>query len=53
MLHALQAVAERHSAKPEEVALAWLLAQPGVSAPIVSATRPEHVESLSRAVVWC
>lgn len=50
VLDALHAVAERHSAKPAEVALAWLLAQPGVSAPIVSATRPDHVASFSRAV---
>ena len=35
---ALDAVAARHGAKPAEVALAWLIAQPGVTAPIASAT---------------
>ena len=50
VLEALHAVAERHAAKPAEVALAWLLAQPGVTAPIASATKPEHVASFARAV---
>ena len=50
ILAALDAVAERHGAKPAEVALAWLIAQPGVTAPIASATSVEQVESLVRAV---
>jgi aryl-alcohol dehydrogenase-like predicted oxidoreductase len=50
VLDALHAVADRHGAKPAEVALAWLLAQPGVTAPIASATKPEHVASFARAV---
>lgn len=50
VLDALHAVAERHAARPAEVALAWLLAQPGVTAPIASATKPEHVASFARAV---
>lgn len=49
VLDALNAVAERHSARVSEVALAWLLAQPGVSAPIASATRIAHVTSFARA----
>ncbi len=35
---------------PAEVALAWLLQQPGVTAPIVGATRLEHLESAVRAL---
>ena len=50
VLDALHAVADRHGAKPAEVALAWLLAQPAVTAPIVSATKPGHVASFARAV---
>ncbi len=50
VLDALHAVADRHAARPVEVALAWLLAQPGVTAPIASATRPAHVASFARAV---
>ncbi len=49
ILDALEAVGARHKAKPAEVALAWLIARPGVTAPIASATSPEQVESLIRA----
>jgi aryl-alcohol dehydrogenase-like predicted oxidoreductase len=49
ILGALDAVAERHDARPGEVALAWLLAQPGVTAPIASATSLEQLQSLARA----
>jgi aryl-alcohol dehydrogenase-like predicted oxidoreductase len=50
ILAALDAVSARHSAKPAEVALAWVIAQPGVTAPIASATTVEQVDSLIRAV---
>lgn len=46
ILAALDQVAERHSAKPAEVALAWAMAKPGVTAPIASATSVEQVQSL-------
>lgn len=49
LLDALQAVAARHGASLSEVALAWLMAQPGVIAPIASATKPEHISSFARA----
>lgn len=38
VLDALDAVAARHGATPAQVALAWLMARPSVTAPIVSAT---------------
>jgi aryl-alcohol dehydrogenase-like predicted oxidoreductase len=38
ILKAIDAVAARHSASPAQIALAWLIAQPLVTAPIVSAT---------------
>jgi aryl-alcohol dehydrogenase (NADP+) len=38
------AVAERLGVKPAQVALAWILARPGVSAPIVGASRLSHLE---------
>ena len=41
--------AARHKAKPAEVALAWAMARPGVTAPIASATSLEQTESLVRA----
>jgi aryl-alcohol dehydrogenase-like predicted oxidoreductase len=37
-------VAEERGAKPAQVALAWLLHKPGVTAPIVGATKPHHLE---------
>ena len=49
ILDALDKVAKAHSAKPAEVALAWLIAQKGVTAPIASATSVEQVDSLVRS----
>jgi aryl-alcohol dehydrogenase-like predicted oxidoreductase len=49
ILGALDTVAVRHGARPAEVALAWLMAQPGVTAPIASATSAEQLDSLLRA----
>ncbi len=49
ILKALDEVAAAHGAKPAEVALAWLIAREGVSAPIASATSIEQVDSLVRA----
>jgi aryl-alcohol dehydrogenase-like predicted oxidoreductase len=49
ILQALDEVAKAHSAQPAEVALAWLIAREGVTAPIASATRIEQLDSLVRA----
>ena len=49
ILAALDAVARAHSAKPAEVALAWLIAREGVTAPIASATNLDQLEGLVRA----
>jgi len=43
-------VADARGAEPAQVALAWLLAQPGVTAPIVGTTKLEHLESAVEAV---
>jgi len=50
ILAALDGVAAARGAKPSEVALAWVMAQPGVTAPIASATSLDQVESLVRSV---
>ena len=50
ILAALDTVSARHSAKPAEVALAWVIARPGVTAPIASATKPAQMDSLIKAV---
>ncbi len=49
ILQALDDAAARHGAKPAEVALAWLMARPGVTAPIASATSLDQLDSLIRA----
>jgi aryl-alcohol dehydrogenase-like predicted oxidoreductase len=49
ILAALDAVAARHDARQAEVALAWVIARPGVTAPIASATSVEQTDSLIRA----
>lgn len=50
VLGALDNVAQRTGAAHSEIALAWLMAQPGVTAPIASATSVEQVRGLRRAV---
>ncbi|WP_296261165.1 MULTISPECIES: aldo/keto reductase [unclassified Pseudomonas] len=49
LLTALDAVAADHGAKQAEVALAWLINSPGVTAPIASATSVEQVASFAKA----
>ncbi|HEY3528185.1 MAG TPA: aldo/keto reductase [Nocardioides sp.] len=44
------AVASRREVSPAQVALAWLLAQPAVTSPIVGITRPEHLTDALAAV---
>ena len=48
ILAAMDGVAARTGAKHAEVALAWINAQPGITAPIASATSVAQVESLAR-----
>ena len=50
ILDALDAVAQRLDATPAQVALAWLMAQPGVTAPIASATSVAQLEQLLPAM---
>jgi len=49
VLDALDAVAARHKATPAQVALAWVAAQPGLTAPIASATSAAQVADLAAA----
>lgn len=44
VLPALDAVAAETGASPGAVALAWLMRQPGIAAPIASASRPEQLD---------
>lgn len=46
ILQALDDIAVAHRATPAQVALAWLMARPSVSAPIASATSVEQLQEL-------
>jgi aryl-alcohol dehydrogenase-like predicted oxidoreductase len=50
VVDAAAGVAAARGVPPAQVALAWLLHRPGVTAPIVGATRPGHVEDALAAV---
>jgi aryl-alcohol dehydrogenase-like predicted oxidoreductase len=50
ILTALDQVAKTHGATPTQVAIAWLLAQPSVTAPIASATNLNQLNELLGAV---
>ncbi len=49
VLAALDEVAARHGATPAQIALAWLIARPGITAPIASATSVAQVRELAAA----
>jgi len=50
VLDALVGLAARKSVKPATLAIAWLLAQPGVVAPIVGATKPGYIDDAVAAL---
>jgi 1-deoxyxylulose-5-phosphate synthase len=43
-------LAERRAVKPAQVALAWLLHQPGVTSPIIGASKMQHLEEAVAAL---
>jgi len=49
ILQALDAVAARHNAVPAQIALAWLIAKPFITAPIVSATSRKQLDEILKA----
>jgi aryl-alcohol dehydrogenase-like predicted oxidoreductase len=50
VVDAVERVARTRGAGMAEVALAWLLGQPGVTAPIVGVTRLEHLDAALRSL---
>ncbi|MDQ6831750.1 MAG: aldo/keto reductase [Gemmatimonadota bacterium] len=50
VIEAVQAVATERGVQPAEIALAWLLSKPAVTAPIVGATKLAHLDTAIRAV---
>jgi aryl-alcohol dehydrogenase-like predicted oxidoreductase len=49
VLKVLDEVAKEHQSTPARVALAWLMVQPGVTAPIASGTSEKHLTDLIEA----
>ena len=50
ILAVVDQVAAKHNVNPTQVSLAWLMAQPGITAPIASATSPAQVAELMRSI---
>jgi len=50
VVDAVRAAAKQRDIPPAQFALAWLLAKPGVTAPIVGATKAQHVDDAVAAV---
>ncbi len=50
VIDAVRQVADARGAKPAEIAIAWLLAQPGVTAPIIGATKAHHIDDPVKAL---
>ena len=50
MVEAVARVAAARNVDMAEIGLAWLLSRPGVAAPIVGATRIEHLNAAIRAL---
>lgn len=50
ILQALDTVAQETNSSPAAVALAWLMVQPTIAAPIASVTKAHHIDALSAAV---
>ncbi len=50
MVARVEQLAEQRGVAPAQIALAWLLHQPGVSAPIIGASKMQHLEQAVAAL---
>lgn len=50
VLNALHDIAKKHDVSEAGITLAWTMAQPGITAPIASATKPAHLNSFYEAL---
>jgi aryl-alcohol dehydrogenase-like predicted oxidoreductase len=50
ILAAVERIARDHGVPMAQVALAWLLAQPGITAPIIGASKPHHLDDAVAAL---
>jgi aryl-alcohol dehydrogenase-like predicted oxidoreductase len=48
----LRAIGEKHGRRPGEVAIAWTLRQPAITATIVGARKPQQVDELIGAATF-
>jgi 1-deoxyxylulose-5-phosphate synthase len=46
----LAAIAAEHNLPPAQIALAWLLHKPGITAPIIGATKLAHIDDATAAI---
>ena len=46
----VQEVAREHGRKPTQIALAWILSRPGMTAPIIGASKMEHLDDAVAAL---
>ncbi len=53
VVEAVSAIARARGVSNAQVALAWLLAQPGITAPIIGATKLPHLEDAVAALELC
>jgi aryl-alcohol dehydrogenase-like predicted oxidoreductase len=53
IVDAVGSVASNRGAPRAQIALAWLLSRPGITAPIVGATKPRHIDDAVAAVEIC
>jgi aryl-alcohol dehydrogenase-like predicted oxidoreductase len=51
VVDAVQDLAKERGVPPAQIALAWLLHKPGVTAPIIGASKPNHLEDAVAALV--
>ncbi|MCI0537623.1 MAG: aldo/keto reductase [Verrucomicrobiales bacterium] len=50
VLAVVRSIAEKRGVPPARIALAWLLHKPGITAPIIGASKPHHLEDAFGAV---
>ncbi|MGY8914289.1 MAG: aldo/keto reductase [Flavobacteriales bacterium] len=50
VLKALKDISDHHNISQAAVALKWIMQRPGITAPIVSATKPDHLKSFEEAM---
>ncbi len=43
-------LAAKHNARPAQIALAWMLHKPGITAPIIGASKMSHLEDAVAAL---